>query len=251
MSKPTILELFAGAGGLALGVERAGMETVGLVEIDADCVETLRMNRPEWNVIHSGVEDMDYNAFKGVDIVSGGFPCQAFSSAGKRLGFEDRRGNLFFEMMRPIRELRPKIVLAENVQGLLSHNKGRSLDTIIHALREVGYGVSIQLLNAHDFGVAQKRKRLIVVGVRDSDIVPEIEFPDIPSKVLRDVIKQCPPSAGINYSERKRKVMDLIPPGGCWTSLPDNIQREYMGASYGHKSNMGGRRGMAPSYVMG
>lgn len=243
--KPRILELFAGAGGLALGIERAGLETAGLIEIDNDCVATLRHNRPEWNVIHSGVENVDYSEFKGVDVVSGGFPCQAFSSAGKRLGFEDVRGNLFFEMMRPIRELRPKIVLAENVQGLLNHDGGKSLDKIINVLNAEGYGVRYQLLNALDFGVAQKRKRLIIIAVKGSDEIPPIPVPALTHKVLRDVILQCPPSEGIEYSSNKKKVLKLVPPGGCWTSLPDSVQKAYMGASYGTGSQMGGRRGMA------
>ncbi len=101
--------------------------------------------------MHTGVENMDYSEFEGVDVISGGFPCQAFSTAGKGLGFLDERGNLFFEMMRSVRELRPKIVLAENVQGLLNHNRGQTLSRILNALEEEGYNVHYQLLNAVDF----------------------------------------------------------------------------------------------------
>lgn len=244
-TKPKILELFAGAGGLALGLEHAGFDTVGLIESDKDCVDTLRANRPNWNVLHSGVEDVEYDQFRNIDILSGGFPCQAFSSAGKRLGFEDQRGNLFFEMMRPIRELEPKIVLAENVQGLLNHNKGKTFKTIISALEKEGYSVSYQLLNALDFGVPQKRKRLIIIAVSGNIIVPEIAIPGVAHKTIKDALHKCPESDGIQYSDSKKKVIDLVPPGGCWTSLPDEIQKSYMGAAYGHGSEMGGRRGMA------
>jgi DNA (cytosine-5)-methyltransferase 1 len=243
--KPKILELFAGAGGFALGIDRAGFKTLGLIESDKDCVNTLRTNRPAWNVIHSGVEDVEYSEFKGVDIVSGGFPCQAFSSAGKRLGFVDKRGSLFFEMMRPIRELKPKMVIAENVQGLLSHNKGKTFETILSTLREEGYSVNYQLLNALDFGVPQKRKRLIIIAIHGHVSVPSIPIPNVPHKTIKDALKKCPKSEGASYSEIKRSVLDLVPPGGCWTSLPDKVQRSYMGASYGHESNMGGRRGIA------
>ncbi len=245
MRKPSILELFAGAGGLALGINRAGFKTVGLIENDKDCVSTLKTNKPRWNVIPYGVEDVDYSNFKGVDVVSGGFPCQAFSSAGKRLGFEDKRGNLFFEMMRPIRELKPKIVLAENVQGLLSHNKGKTINTILSTLREEGYNVSCQLLNAVDFGVPQKRKRLIIVGVLGDHLIPDISTPNTVKKTVKDALLNCPKSEGISYSKSKKAVMNQIPPGGCWTSLPNKVQKAYMGASYGHGSHMGGRRGMA------
>ena len=99
---------------------------------------------------------MDYAQFKGVEIISGGFPCQAFSYSGKGLGFLDERGNLFFEMMRPIRELKPKIVLAENVQGLLSHNRGKTITRILGDLHEEGYSVHYQLVNAVNFGVPPK-----------------------------------------------------------------------------------------------
>ena len=244
-TKPTILELFAGAGGLALGIERAGLETIGLVEIDADCVDTLHINRPKWNVIHSGVEDMDYSQFRGVDIISGGFPCQAFSYSGKGLGFLDERGNLFFEMMRPIRDLKPKIVLAENVQGLLSHNNGRTISKILSTLRSEGYSVHHQLVNAVNFGVPQKRKRLIIIAVSGDVHIPPIPVPDMPAQTIGEALRGCPRSPGVSYSEAKRQVMEKVPPGGCWTSLPDKIQREYMGASYGRASNQGGRRGMA------
>ena len=244
-SKPKVLELFAGAGGLALGLERAGFNTVGLVEIDGDCVETLRANRPHWNVIHTGVEDMDYSEFRGVDVISGGFPCQAFSTAGKGLGFSDERGNLFFEMMRSVRELRPKVVLAENVQGLLKHNRGQTLSKILNALEKEGYSVHYQLLNAVDFEVPQKRKRLIIIAVMGNFTTPWIGDSGKPKKTIRDALKRCPQSPGASYSRAKKRVMDMVPPGGCWTSLPDSVQLEYMGAAYGNRGDMGGRRGMA------
>ena len=242
---PTILELFAGAGGLALGLERAGLKARGLIEFDADCVRTLQKNRPDWPVFHADVKDVDYTPFQGVDILSGGFPCQAFSSAGKRLGFQDERGNLFFEMMRAIRCLQPKIVLAENVQGLLNHNKGQTLETILDALRGVGYTVYYELFNAVDFGVPQKRKRLIIIAVRGQSAPRPLMQPLRPIRTLADALKGCPESEGMAYSANKERIMRMIPQGGCWTALPDDIQREYMGASYGHGSAMGGRRGMA------
>jgi len=98
----TCIELFAGAGGLALGLEKAGLQNILLIENNKDCVATLKANRPEWNVIHTDISTFDFSKMKA-DVVTGGFPCQAFSHAGKKLGFEDTRGTLFFEFARCIK----------------------------------------------------------------------------------------------------------------------------------------------------
>ncbi|MEM9954322.1 MAG: DNA (cytosine-5-)-methyltransferase, partial [Chloroflexota bacterium] len=128
----TSLELFAGAGGMALGFENAGFQSVMLNEFDKHAVTTLRHNRPDWNVIEGDVRELDFTDYDGqVDVVSGGFPCQAFSYAGHSRGFEDTRGTLFFDFARCIQQVRPKIALGENVRGLERHDKGRTLKTMI------------------------------------------------------------------------------------------------------------------------
>lgn len=124
------LELFAGAGGLALGLERAGFDAVALNEVDRDACETLRKNRPQWHVIEGDVAKIDFSRFKEIDLVSGGFPCQAFSYAGNRFGFEDARGTLFFEFARAVRETQPSVFLGENVRGLLTHDGGKTIAVI-------------------------------------------------------------------------------------------------------------------------
>src|SRR3989338_7324248 len=156
----TVVELFAGAGGLALGLEKAGLKTILLNEIDKDCVATLKNNRPEWNVHLGDVKTMDFNNIKA-DVVTGGFPCQAFSYAGKKLGFEDTRGTLFFEFARAVKEIQPKIFVAENVAGLLSHDSGRTLKTIIRIFHEEldSYDIKFKVINAVNFSVPQKRQR--------------------------------------------------------------------------------------------
>ena len=238
----TAIEVFAGAGGLALGLEQAGIKTVLLVEIDKFCCETLRQNRPEWNIINDDIKNVDFTMYKGkVDIVTGGSPCQAFSYSGKKLGFEDTRGTLFYEFARTVKEVEPLIFMFENVKGLISHDKGRTLKTILNVLEELGYNVKYEVLNANDYGVAQKRERIIIIGTKNG-----VEF-EYPKKldykpVLRDALKDVPPSEGQSYSEKKRKVLELVPPGGCWVDLPEEIQKEYMGKSY---YSSGGRRGMA------
>ena len=235
-----VIELFAGAGGLALGLERAGLKNKVLVEIDKDCVNTLKKNRPNWDSKLCDVHDVDFNGMTA-DIVTGGFPCQAFSHAGKRLGFKDTRGTLFFEFARCVKEVKPKIFLAENVEGLKRHDKGRTLEIMISVLTEFGYDVQYKVLNSLNYGVAQKRKRLIIIGTRDGI---KFNYPLGNKKVLtvRDALKDVPDSPGLEYSENKKKVLELVPPGGSWVSLPEDIQKEYMGKSF---FSGGGRRGMA------
>lgn len=247
-----VLELFAGAGGLALGLDRAGFDTVGLVEIDKDCCETLRTSKPEWNIIE---EDIIEVAGKGIreflpqedwdiDLLSGGFPCQAFSYSGKKLGLSDVRGTMFYYFAEILQDLKPKMFLAENVRGLLSHDNGRTLNTMLDVFEEVGYKVTYKVLNAVNYNVAQKRERLVIVGIRDDyrDIDFNYPAPLDYQLVLKDVLQNLPSSAGVEYPENKRKVLELVPPGGCWRDLPDDIAKEYMGKSY---FSSGGRTGMA------
>lgn len=238
----TAIELFAGAGGLALGLEQAGVHTLEFVEIDKACCETLRTNRPNWNITNEDVSKIDFSSYRGkVDIVTGGFPCQAFSYAGKKLGFEDIRGTLFYEFARCVKEVQPFIFLAENVRGLISHDKGRTLKTIIEVLSELGYNVQYKILNAAYHGVGQKRERIVIIGTKDgvSFTYPE---PNKSMTTLKEALEGCPESEGQAYSAKKKAVLDLVPPGGCWVNLPLEKQKEYLGASY---FSGGGKRGMA------
>ena len=128
------IELFAGAGGLALGIEQAGFDTIGLIEYDKDAADTLKCNRPNWRVIHDDIANiscLDLKEYFGLekgelDLLSGGAPCQSFSYAGKRLGLEDARGTLFYHYAKFLEQLQPKMFLFENVRGLLTHDKGRT-----------------------------------------------------------------------------------------------------------------------------
>ena len=235
----TTIGLFAGAGGLALGVERAGFKTIGLVEIDKDASDTLRKNRPEWRVINDDIANvscLDLQDYFGIakgelDLLSGGAPCQSFSYAGKRLGLEDARGTLFYHYAKFLEQLQPKMFLFENVKGLLTHDKGRTYKTITDIFESTGYVIQKKVLNAWDYGVAQKRERLITIGIR-KDLVGKIHF-DFPKPheykpVLRDVLLDCPESQGTPYSEYKRKIFELVPPGGYWRDIPEDIAKEYM-----------------------
>lgn len=249
-----LLELFAGAGGLAIGMEQAGFESVLLNEIDAAACKTLRKNRPNWNVVEGDIAKLDFTLYRDqIDILSGGFPCQAFSYAGKKLGFEDTRGTLFFEFARAVKETNPKVFVAENVRGLLAHDEGRTLAAITDIIGELGYElVPLRVLKAVFYKVPQKRERLFLIGIR-KDLANKVEFrwpsPYHRILTLQDALKagelyenDVPQSAGQQYPQRKAEIMAQVPAGGYWKDLPDALQREYMQKSY---FLGGGKTGMA------
>ena len=242
--KYSAIELFAGGGGLALGLEQAGIDTILHVDNDKYCCDTLAKNRPNWNVLCSDVSKVDFKPYKGkINIVTGGFPCQAFSYAGKKLGFEDTRGTLFYEFARCVKETEPIIFVAENVRGLISHDNGRTLKTIIDIFESLGYNIQTKLLNAVNYNVPQKRERIVIVGTKKGTNI-KFEYPKESKKIktLRDALKNVPKSEGQAYSVAKKAVFKLVPPGGCWRDLPLNIQKSYMGKSF---TSGGGRTGMA------
>lgn len=237
-----VVELFAGCGGLALGMENAGLNCELLVEIDKNAAATLRNNRPKWNVIDDDIANVDFRGVKA-DVVAGGFPCQAFSYAGKRLGFEDTRGTLFFEFARAVNEIKPSVILGENVKGLEKHDGGRTLATMLSILDELGYVAEFKVLRAQYLDVPQKRERLVIIGVSKSLSRP-IAYPKEKNYTVSigEALKAVPTSSGQIYSPAKKRVMDLIPPGGYWKDLPEEIQKQYMGASF---YLGGGKTGMA------
>jgi len=244
MEKLKVLELFAGAGGLALGLEKAEFETIGLIENNKYASATLKLNRKSWNIINEDIEIVVKNGiknylqdFKGeLDLLSGGYPCQTFSYAGNRLGLEDTRGTLFYFYAEILKDLKPKMFLAENVKGLVSHDGGKTLNTMINVFEDVGYKVQFKVLNALDYGVAQKRERIFIVGIRN-DIhqkLGDFIFPT-PLKnrlILKDILKDVPKSMCGTYSESKKEVLKLVPAGGYWRDLPDEVAKKYMGSSY-------------------
>lgn len=163
------LDLFAGIGGFRLGMERAGHKCVGFCEID-------KFARSSYKAMHNTENEIEYHDIKEVtneefrklrgkvDVICGGFPCQAFSIAGKQLGFEDTRGTLFYEIARATKEIKPRYLLLENVRNLLSHDKGQTFTRILKILDELGYDVEWQVLNSKNFGVPQNRERIFIVG---------------------------------------------------------------------------------------
>jgi len=179
--KLTSIEVCAGAGGQALGLEMAGFEHVALVENDARCCETLRLNRPNWNVIEEDLNKFDGSPYKGVDLVAGGVPCPPFSHAGKQLGHLDDR-DLFPAALRLVETTQPKAVLLENVRGLLDPKFADYRQHILDQLAELGYKGEWKLIQAATHGVPQLRPRAILVALRpeywDYFTWPEPTHPD-------------------------------------------------------------------------
>lgn len=171
----TSVEICAGAGGQALGLEQAGFEHVALVEIDRDAVQTLRANRPEWNVIEADLLEWEPDdSLYRPDLLAGGVPCPPFSLAGKQLGAADER-NLFPRAIELVERLRPKSVMLENVRGILGRNFDDYREAITDALHNLGYKTDWDLVYAADFGVPQLRPRAILIAVEND--LPEFEFP--------------------------------------------------------------------------
>ncbi len=162
----TVLDLCSGVGGEALGLEAAGFVAIGAVDVDRDACETLRLNRPNWNVWQQDLKEVGGDRFRGVDLVAGGVPCPPFSIAGKQLGHEDER-DLFPEALRIIEEASPRAVLLENVRGFAGSRFEAYRTALFGRLSEMGYECDWKVLNSADFGVPQLRRRFVLVGLRE------------------------------------------------------------------------------------
>lgn len=241
----TFIEVCAGAGGLSKGFIDCGFEALLLNDTDKYCIKTLKMNHPETNIIKDSMVNLDLEKYKDkkIDVLMGGVPCQSFSQAGKREGIKDNRGKLILHFIKMINILIPNVFIIENVQGLVTHDKGNTLRMIINEIDKIGkYIVNYKVLNANDYSVPQNRKRLIIVGI-NSSINKKFNFPQ-PHKykpVLKDVLEKCPESPGVVYKKDKHDIMKIVPEGGCWVNIPDKIAKQYMGKSY---ESGGGKRGI-------
>lgn len=217
------IEICAGAGGQALGLELAGFTHTALVEYEADYCNCLRHNRPNWNVICADVRNFDGRPFKdSIDLLAGGVPCPPFSVAGKQLGNEDER-DLFPEMLRLVEEINPRAVMIENVRGLLAPKFDEYRNTILQRLSSLNYSVHIKLINASDYGVPQLRPRVIIVGIR-KDITDTFHFPE--------ATPQSTPSVG-------ECLYDLMAANGwrgvdSWKNMANKIAPTIVGGSKKH-----------------
>lgn len=180
------IEICAGAGGQALGLEMAGFKHIALVEYEKKYCETLKKNRPEWNIICEDVKNFSGKPYRNkIDLLAGGVPCPPFSVAGKQLGSDDER-DLFPEALRLIEEINPKAVMLENVRGFLDPTFKDYRESILKRIDELGYNVQIKLLNASDYGVPQLRPRIVIVGIR-KDVQGKFSYPLPTSEKVKTV----------------------------------------------------------------
>lgn len=256
----TFIEVCSGGGGLSTGLMKAGFYPLLLNDNNKDCCETLKRNHPNVKIVCSPMETIDFSEFANeeVDLLTGGVPCQSFSQAGMRKGLEDPRGTLMFKFIDILNVLKPKVFMIENVKGLMTHNKGETIKKIIEEMNKGGecYSISYKCLDSSNYGVPQKRERTFIVGVKkdlfsmstaaDATVVPFV-FPkpttleENKKKLLKDVLTDVPASAGAQYTEEKKRLYKMIPQGGCWIHLPEDLQKAYLGKSF---HSEGGKRGI-------
>ena len=265
-----VLSFFSGAMGLDIGLHEAGLNTLLACEIDKASRKTIATNNPDIGLIgdirdYSVSEILDYaglSSAKDVDVIVGGPPCQAFSTAGKRKGFEDERGNVFLKFIEVIEALKPKYAVIENVRGLLSSIysidlpesdkellpeniqplKGSTMYYVLKRLERAGYKVSFNLYNSANYGTPQIRERVIIICTLDKEKVPYLtptnsqngDF-DLPKwNVLKDAISDLPdePKDFVKLPEKRIRFYKHLKPGQNWRDLPEDLQKEAMGKSY-------------------
>lgn len=269
--KPIALSFFSGAMGMDLGLEKAGFQTLFASEIDNACRKTIAKNKPEIALV-GDMREFSPTAVREIaglredeeiDLVVGGPPCQAFSTAGKRKGFEDDRGNVFLSFIDMVIELAPKYAVIENVRGLLSaplkhrpHNlrgddnepltidelPGGALCEIVSKLENAGYGVSFNLYNAANFGTPQKRERVVIICSKDGTKVPYLEPTHsedgsfgLPKWVtFKQAVKgiNTDEQEFIKFPEKRLKYYRMLEAGQNWRALPVEMQKEAMGKSF-------------------
>jgi DNA (cytosine-5)-methyltransferase 1 len=278
--KAISISLFTGAFGLDLGMEAAGFHTVSVVEKDSDATKTILLNRPyltesavpreiekvsSQNLLEEGgrVLNLGRALQPGeVDLVTGGPPCQPFSTAGKRGSVMDPRGSLFMDFIRIVKEVQPRFFLMENVKGLLSASlrhrpinqrgknyppleademAGAALTVVLAEMKELGYNVVYNLLEAADYGVPQNRQRVVFIGSRDGEAaafpIPKYckDGQNLPKwRTLRDALTGLvdPKPEFISYSESRLKYLRLLEAGENWRNLPEELKKEAMGGAY-------------------
>lgn len=220
------LELCAGAGGQALGLEGAGFEHAGLVEIEKDFCATLRLNRPRWNVHEMDLRDFNGRPYEKVDLLAGGLPCPPFSVAGKQLGKLDER-NLFPAAMKLIDQVRPRAVMIENVRGFLDAVFEDYRNHLKRQLKKLGYSVSWRLLNASEFGVPQLRPRVVIVALKDQYVsnfdwpLPDAHNPPTVGETLFDLMTARGWRGAAAWRERASEIAPTVVGGSKKHGGPD------------------------------
>ena len=177
--KITVGSMFAGIGGICLGFKQNGCELVWANEIDKHACKTYRLNFGDSYLVEGDIQKVDTKSIPKFDILTAGFPCQAFSSVGLLQGFDDPRGNLFFETARVINKIKPRVVFLENVANLVKHDEGRTFEVIIKTLNDLGYHVVWQVMNAKEYGnLPQQRNRIYIVAFKYKKNLNKFKFPE-------------------------------------------------------------------------
>lgn len=246
MKKYTYIDLFCGAGGLSLGFDRAGFENVFSVEFNADFAKTYRRNFPTHQLIVDDVRNIDnerireLTAGKQVDVIMGGPPCQGFSLAGKigRSFLEDDRNKLFKEFVRFVDVVQPKMFLLENVAAMATHLKGKTMAAVVDAFSDAGSGYTLQweVLNSVNYGVAQERRRVVIIGIR-KDVKTEFSYPPKCDHVytVKEAIGDLPPlesgetsdipnHVAMNHSAQMLRKMSYVKDGGDRNDIPEELR---------------------------
>ncbi len=268
------ISLFSGAMGLDLGLEAAGFEAAGCLELDRKACTTIQTNRPNLPVLCDDIQKWSgeklLDAFRvtqaEIAFIAGGPPCPSFSTAGKRQSFSDPRGQVMFDFLRIVDEIRPPFFIMENVRGILSASlahvpllsragkeipeKGSVLRLLNETFQKMGYTVSVELVNAANYGVPQKRERVVFLGSRDGFQVtmPSGAYAKEPTlfsrrwRTLRDALEGLndPDPAFIPFSKNRQRFLRLLKEGENWRSLPESMQAEALGGAY---TSTGGRVG--------
>lgn len=221
----TVLEICTGGGGQALGLEEAGFSIIGASEIDSHCCETLKHNRPKWNILPGDIKSIDFSLFKDVDLLAGGVPCPPFSIAGKQLGCDDDR-DLFPEALHIIKITRPRSVMLENVRGLASDKFNDYRKDLYKKLSKLGYKVTSKLLNAADYGVPQLRPRFLIVALKP-EYAPFFMWPQpfkeriTVSETIGDLMLSNGWKGGIKWLKKANKIAPTIVGGSKKHGGPD------------------------------
>jgi DNA (cytosine-5)-methyltransferase 1 len=243
-TKYTFIEVCAGGGGLSSGLIKAGFIPLLLNDNNSDCCKTLKKNHINVNVILDSMDKIDYSKYiNKVDLLTGGVPCQSFSQAGLRKGLDDPRGDLMIKFVEILNLIKPKVFMIENVKGLLTHDNGNTIKKIIDTINENDlYNISYKCLDSSKYNIPQKRERVFIIGIL-KNINKIFYFPEESKnkKVLKDILYDVPNSPGLKYSDEKINLFKMIPQGGCWVNLPEELQKEYLGNSY---NSGGGKRGI-------
>lgn len=228
-SSRTICSFFSGCGGLDLGLHWAGFELAFANEIDKNAAATFEHNLGK-DVCRTSISELHADKVPDADLFVGGFPCQPFSYSGLRKGLEDTRGTLFFDFARIISEKRPTAILIENVAGFAKHDKGRTLQTVLRVLEDIGYKTKHTVLNAEDFGVPQTRRRTFIFGTLKSNDIRKFAFPQSfasgcgVKEAIDDLVEATDVLNNEPMQHRARIIerFSKIPPGGTWRDVPED-----------------------------